>query len=128
MNILIYLTNKSYRKHRWASKNLWKYREPEFIIQREDDMTEQEEIREGLEGRFRQAGLSTTDARNFAEATLIDLDSQGVVIKVERELTASICGYCEHLDSCFEEHSECDEFRLSAGYSAFEPLIEGEKC
>ncbi len=52
------------------------------------------------------------------------LNSKGVMIKVERETMASICGYCEFLDHCKEEHPECNEFKLEAGYGAVESLIE----
>jgi len=58
---------------------------------------------------------------------MIDLDSEGVVIKVEREEFDSICAYCEYLDTCLEVHCECDKFKLEAGYATFEPLIEEEK-
>ncbi len=60
---------------------------------------------------------------SITDEVMKSLHSQGVVIKVERDTFASICGYCEHLDSCQETHSECDKFKLEAGYTAYEPLV-----
>ena len=54
------------------------------------------------------------------------LHDNGVVIKVDKEPTASICGYCEFLDHCKEEHTECNGFKLWAGYVAVEPLVKNK--
>jgi len=92
-------------------------------------MTKQEEIRHGIAARLEIAyniGISKKpcDTNRMAESAVEQLASQGVVIQVERELPASICGYCENLDTCLEEHSECDKFRLSDVYVAVIPLKE----
>ena len=77
-------------------------------------------------------GLSNAGFKGFCisvdgsyQCLMQRLDGLGVVIKVERETMASICGYCEFLDHCKEEYPECNEFKLEAGYGVFEPLIEG---
>ena len=91
-------------------------------------MTKQEEIRnrlidflDGLENPYTDAD---NRPRGQVEELLKILDSQGVVIKVDRELTASICGYCSSLDSCLEEHRECGKFSLCPEYVAVESLLE----
>jgi len=82
-------------------------------------MTKQEEIREGVANRFRQAGLSTTDAENFAKATLGDLVAQGVVRKVE----CPDCNWSQFRDEVVGM-TPCHSCS-STGY-IFEPLIEGK--
>ena len=88
-------------------------------------MPSREEIREGMKPFIIAAsdGKGIILAEQASYYIMEYLHSQGVVIKVDRELTASICGYCEHLDSCQETHSECDRFKLEAGYEAVESLI-----
>ena len=84
----------------------------------EKKLSKQEEIREGVEARFREAGLTTIDARNFAQATLKDLDSQGVVLKADRGLP-SIFDANEGVISALEYVNKLK------GYVAVESLVEG---
>ena len=58
----------------------------------------------------------------LADALLCRLSPLGVVIKVYGDDFSSICGYCEHLESCQETHPECDGFKLEASFTAFESL------
>ena len=85
--------------------------------------TKQEEIREGMEHILKMKEMTKVTRDAILEYQLKFLKSEGVVLKVGGETFASICGYCESLDTCREEHSECDKFRLSTGLTAYEELI-----
>ena len=106
-------------------------------------MTKQEEIREGvtilieeettfIEGEYSPlAGPITSDTRELdcepsylASKILSYLHSQGVVIKVERELPIKIAGQ-ENISYCAGYHDACHQ-RLKAGYVAVEPLVKDE--
>lgn len=68
--------------------------------------------------------LNYQEASRLTDSVLRDEASQGVVIKVERESFASICGYCAELDGCQEAHTECDKFKLEVDYVPTKSLIE----
>ncbi len=101
-------------------------------------MTKQEEIREGIakltEDRFRfpaeEAGLIWDKNFNYMLASniLSYLHSQGVVIKVDRELPsltdASRCSPGSYTWNKHIAEFNYQQDMLRAGYGAFEPLIE----
>ena len=99
-------------------------------------MSKQEEIREGvaikLYGWLHSSGspdrhskkvpeVVRTGYRKRADELLEDLASEGVVLKVDRELPINTCG--DDYD-CYEScHLIAQEDMLKAGYVAVEPLI-----
>ena len=88
-------------------------------------MTKQEEIREGMVALFHEMGLGETiDSETFQQRILFYLHSQGVVIKVERELSA----VTYTITAAITPHElmiiEREYRKAYAGYGAFEPLIE----
>ena len=74
---------------------------------------------EVIASRFREAGLTAADAELFAKATLRDLDAQGVVKRVDRELP-SIFDFNEDIISALEYRKKL------AGYVATESLLKEE--
>ncbi len=82
-------------------------------------MTKQEEIREGiLNWLLCSTNLSQCKASSGADSILRKLHSQGVVIKVDRELPK----VCNKLNPIARADEQQD--MLKAGYIAVEPLVE----
>ena len=89
---------------------------------------------EVIASRFREAGLTATDAELFAKSTLRDLDAQGVVKKVDRELpeipklmldTNGTYHLVRTID--YECHlcQVIQQEMLKAGYVATESILKG---
>lgn len=88
-------------------------------------MTKQEEIREGMVALFHEMGLGETiDSETFQQRILFYLHSQGVVIKVERELPK--VRYTVKVYDNTDSRNIGYAFRKAyeqAGYVATEPLV-----
>lgn len=86
-------------------------------------MTKQEEIREGIEVKINRFDTFRDEYsyESFADEILKYLDSQGVVIKVDRGLPAYAskysCDWNEGFNTCWD---------MMAGREAVEPLIKEE--
>ena len=101
-------------------------------------MSKQEEIREGMK-MFLQGVAHNGYYEGLELRQLEELHSQGVVIKVERELPIlHPCEVCEHCAEGTNEDGDwisCSEkgcghikkWKLKAGYTAVESLIEEKK-
>ena len=100
-------------------------------------MTKQEEIREGIIKRLNEfrwelqkpnalisVGTLIILQGAFADQILKDEDSQGVVIKVEREKPHNAIMYSN--DGEYQAYDDGRNIILESGYSAFEPLIKKE--
>lgn len=102
-------------------------------------MTRQEEIREGVEGILAVLYNFHLNGDGYAKKVIEYLDSEGIVIKVERELPIiSLEEAAKHdasepwcsgnfTDSLQEFGRKAQRSMLEAGYVAVEPLIEGVK-
>lgn len=99
-------------------------------------MTKQKEIREGMEGVIKEWIISNYP---IGRETFFDLvkriqefeDSQGVVVKVDRELPENKwpLGYYHtfaHLELAHDAVLEAQQDMLKAGYVAVEPLVKEE--
>ena len=99
-------------------------------------MTKQEEIREGVITNIAKAcpDMLNVDIVALTDKILKDEDSQGVVIKVDRELP-----YSHYVDGIFNSkkkseikqntglnniYEKAQQDMLEAGYVAVEPLVE----
>ena len=96
-------------------------------------MTKQEEIREGIASYIRlYNGTSTTASEFTSKAILEYLHSQGVVLKVDKELPINPYRFNVHLDAGIydglyrEKYFEAQQGMVNAGFTAVEPLIEAE--
>ena len=85
-------------------------------------MTKQEEIREGIASYIRlYNGTSTTASEFTSKAILEYLHSQGVVLKVDKELP--IVPLTAH---CMGAYRRAQADMVDDGFTAVEPLIEAE--
>ena len=84
-------------------------------------MTKQEEIREGMENVIRGYEGAERWSGVITDGLLGYLHSQGVVIKVDRELPDMPC-YSHTREKT--AYSRSQEDMLNAGYVAVEPLIK----
>jgi len=92
-------------------------------------MTKQEEIRGGIE-KIRREALGNDCSGYLTDAILNYLHSQGVVIKVERELPILAKWQIELHYPWLKEYqiiaAKQAEFMFNTGYVAVEPLIKEE--
>jgi len=97
-------------------------------------MSKQEEIREGMEQIVSDmvygVGAHYTSGEIVAKLQEFE-DSQGVVIKVERELPRNRwpSGYWAthaHFEPTHDAVEEAQDDTLKAGFGAFLPLVEGK--
>uniref|UniRef100_A0A6M3LRP6 Uncharacterized protein n=1 Tax=viral metagenome TaxID=1070528 RepID=A0A6M3LRP6_9ZZZZ len=85
-------------------------------------MTKQDKIRECIEMILQIAPVPLDDVGNVASTLLDYLRSQGVVIKVDRELPETPRG--DPYDDYCNGYIQAQEDMLEAGYVATESLIE----
>ena len=88
-------------------------------------MTKQEEIREGVYKQIRSDVVGHSRTSYLAEGIINYLHSQGVVIKVDRELPDNEVWH--KVEREFEAYCAGRNDMLKAGYVAVEPLIKEEK-
>jgi len=93
-----------------------------------EEMTKQEEIREGIAREYMAAtGMEYREGDGkrsiFVDQILAYLHSQGCVLKVERELPS----YRNAVNKSYNDYMLGQEDMLKAGFGAFEPLIAGKK-
>ena len=90
-------------------------------------MTKQEEIREGIADCLPGAGNTTTNLWDTVDEIISCIHSQGVVIKVERELP-DIAGFTIGISNPLEAYRAGQkdyQYSVSnAGYVAVKPLIK----
>ena len=88
-------------------------------------MTKQEEIREGLRAKLFELGVTN---KGFVIRQILEyLHSQGVVLKVDRELPFPMCTVRMN-DPRYQDGAmiHAQKLMLEAGYVAVEPLIKPE--
>ena len=107
-------------------------RDRSMTISRE--RTKQEGIREGIKDIFSGWGIGNWDIDHSAIDDLLNyLDSQGVVLKVERELPDEDTSDIKQLLGVEDEYNclfyyfKAQETMLKAGYTAVEPLVKEVK-
>lgn len=91
-------------------------------------MDKQEEIREGMENSIRDIGYYLGWQEDATEAVLKYLHSQGVVIKVDKELPNAPVPCPEPIPNDTYYYRGYEQAKVDmAGYVATEPLIEEVK-